>query len=133
MPGHGPARIGARSGRRTRARTKGYGVQLGRRRHATAVAVAVIGGLLGPFGPAAVAAPVTPAATAADRAGDTGLPAVWPRPQSVEASGRAVTLGTEVTLLPAPEADPYAVDALRGSCATPAYARCTTPCPAGGR
>lgn len=114
MPGHGPARIGARSGRRTRARTKGYGVQLGRRRHATAVAVAVIGGLLGPFGPAAVAAPVTPAATAADRTGDTGMPAVWPRPQSVEASGRAVTLGTEVTLLPAPEADPYAVDALRG-------------------
>ncbi|MFJ8444809.1 beta-N-acetylglucosaminidase domain-containing protein [[Kitasatospora] papulosa] len=88
-------------------------MQLGRRRHATAVAVAVIGGLLGPFGPAAVAAPVTPAATASDRTGDTGLPAVWPRPQSVEASGRAVTLGTEVTLLPDPEADPYAVEALR--------------------
>ncbi len=94
-------------------RTKGYGVQLGRRRHATAVAVAVIGGLLGPFVPAAVAAPVTPAATAADRTGDTPLPPVWPRPQSAEASGRAVTLGTEVTLLPGPEADPYAVEALR--------------------
>ncbi|MDF6021113.1 beta-N-acetylglucosaminidase domain-containing protein [Streptomyces sp. JH34] len=88
-------------------------MQLGRRRHATAVAVAVIGGLLGPFAPAAVAAPVTPSATAADRTEDTRLPAVWPRPQSVEASGRAVTLGTEVTLLADADADPYAVEALR--------------------
>ncbi|MGW0787386.1 beta-N-acetylglucosaminidase domain-containing protein [Streptomyces sp. NPDC002911] len=88
-------------------------MQLGRRRHATAVAVAVIGGLLGPFAPAAVAAPVAPAATAEDRAGDTLLPAVWPRPQSVKASGQAVALGAEVTLLADAEADPYAVQALR--------------------
>ncbi|KPC84926.1 beta-N-acetylglucosaminidase domain-containing protein [Streptomyces sp. NRRL S-4] len=91
-------------------------MKLGRRRHATAVAVAVIGGLLGPVAPAAVAAPATPAgpaATAADRADGGRLPAVWPRPQSVEASGQAVTLGAEVTLLAGPEADPYAVEALR--------------------
>ncbi|WP_250286801.1 beta-N-acetylglucosaminidase domain-containing protein [Streptomyces atroolivaceus] len=91
-------------------------MQLGRRRHATAVAVAVIGGLLGPFVPAAVAAPVTPAgpvATTPDRAGDARLPDVWPRPQSIKASGQAVALGTEVTLLAGPEADPYAVESLR--------------------
>ncbi|WP_405694817.1 beta-N-acetylglucosaminidase domain-containing protein [Streptomyces sp. NBC_01185] len=94
-------------------------MQLGRRRHATAVAVAVIGGLLGPFGPAAVAAPVNPsgpAATSPDHTDDTAdarLPAVWPRPQSVEASGRSVPLGSEVTLLADAQADPYAVDALR--------------------
>ncbi|MER5556057.1 beta-N-acetylglucosaminidase domain-containing protein [Streptomyces sp. NPDC002793] len=88
-------------------------MQLGRRRHATAVAVAVIGGLLGPLAPAAVAAPVTPAATAEDRVGDTPLPAVWPRPQSIEATGRAVALGTEATLVADAAADPYAVEALR--------------------
>ncbi|MFJ8883904.1 beta-N-acetylglucosaminidase domain-containing protein [Streptomyces sp. NPDC102402] len=91
-------------------------MQLGRRRHATAVAVAVIGGLLGPFAPAAVAAPVTPggpAATSTDRAYDARLPAVWPRPQSLEPSGRSVPLGSEVTLLADARADPYAVDALR--------------------
>ncbi|MEU1483555.1 beta-N-acetylglucosaminidase domain-containing protein [Streptomyces sp. NPDC005752] len=91
-------------------------MRLGRRRHATAVAVAVIGGLLGPVAPAAVAAPaapVGPAATTADRTGESRLPSVWPRPQSIEASGEAVPLGTEVTLLADPQADPYAVEALR--------------------
>ncbi|MFE9723556.1 beta-N-acetylglucosaminidase domain-containing protein [Streptomyces sp. NPDC005794] len=88
-------------------------MQLGRRRHATAVAVAVIGGLLGPFAPAAVAAPVPPATTAEDRADDARPPAVWPRPQSVKASGQSVALGTEVTLLADAKADPYAVEALR--------------------
>ncbi|HWU09427.1 MAG TPA: beta-N-acetylglucosaminidase domain-containing protein, partial [Streptomyces sp.] len=91
-------------------------MQLGRRRHAAAVAVAVIGGLIGPFAPAAVAAPVPsagPAATMPDRTEDARLPAVWPRPQSIDASGQAVTLGTEVTLLADTEADPYAVEALR--------------------
>lgn len=77
------------------------------------MAVAVIGGLLGPFAPAAAADPVTPAATAADRVGDTRLPAVWPRPQSVRPSGHDVALGSEVTLLADPEADPYAVESLR--------------------
>ncbi|MFI2782906.1 beta-N-acetylglucosaminidase domain-containing protein [Streptomyces sp. ALB3] len=91
-------------------------MQLGRGGRATAVAVAVIGGLLGPFVPAAVAAPVTPVGPAAatpDRVGGTQLPAVWPRPQSVRASGTAVALGTEVTLLAEAQADPYAVEALR--------------------
>ncbi|WP_203186269.1 beta-N-acetylglucosaminidase domain-containing protein [Streptomyces pratensis] len=91
-------------------------MQLGRRRHVTAVAVAVIGGLLSSFAPAAVAAPVAPdgpAATTPDRAGDAQLPSVWPRPQSVKASGQAVTLGTEVTLLADAGADPYAVESLR--------------------
>ncbi|MEU5654513.1 beta-N-acetylglucosaminidase domain-containing protein [Streptomyces sp. NPDC047737] len=89
-------------------------MQLGRRRHATALAVAVVGGLLGPFVPAAaVAAPVTPAAATQDRADASGLPAVWPRPQSVKASGHSVALGSEVTLLTGAGADPYAVDSLR--------------------
>ncbi|MFE9824772.1 beta-N-acetylglucosaminidase domain-containing protein [Streptomyces sp. NPDC005791] len=88
-------------------------MQLGRRTHATAVAVTVIGGLLGPFAPAVVAAPAVPAVTAEERAGDTRLPAVWPRPQSVKASGQAVALGGEVTLLADAAADPYTVQALR--------------------
>ncbi|MFE3519368.1 beta-N-acetylglucosaminidase domain-containing protein [Streptomyces sp. NPDC059166] len=91
-------------------------MQLRRRRQATAVAVAVIGGLLGPVAPAAVAAPVAPAGSAAataDRADDGRIPSVWPRPQSMRTSGRPVGLGTEVTLLTGPRADPYAVDALR--------------------
>ncbi|KQX78994.1 beta-N-acetylglucosaminidase domain-containing protein [Streptomyces clavifer] len=90
-------------------------MQLGRRRHATAMAVAVIGGLLGPFAPAAVAAPVvpgTPAAATPDRTDGTPLPAVWPRPQTIKASGQSVQLGTEVTVLAGADADPYAVDAL---------------------
>ncbi|MFE2018361.1 beta-N-acetylglucosaminidase domain-containing protein [Streptomyces sp. NPDC059499] len=91
-------------------------MQFGRRRRATAVAVAVIGGLLGPVAPAAVAAPVvpgTPAATTPDRADGTQLPSVWPRPQAIKASGRAVPLGTEVTLLADADADRYAVAELR--------------------
>lgn len=91
-------------------------MRLGRRRHATAVAVAVIGGLLSPFAPAAAAAPAPPdgaAATRTDRTGDERLPAVWPRPQSLKASGQSVPLGSEVTLLADAQADPYAVDALR--------------------
>ncbi len=62
-------------------------MRFGRRKQATAVAVAVIGGLLSPFAPAATAAPAAPgnppatvrptAPTARSR------PAVWPRPQSI--------------------------------------------------
>ncbi|MFJ8859780.1 beta-N-acetylglucosaminidase domain-containing protein [Streptomyces sp. NPDC102451] len=92
-------------------------MRFGRGKHAAAVAVAVVGGLLGPFAPAALAAPVSPSGPAAatrDRTGDARLPAVWPRPQSFKASGHAVALGTEVTLLADATADPYAVDALRG-------------------
>ncbi|GAA2800407.1 beta-N-acetylglucosaminidase domain-containing protein [Streptomyces showdoensis] len=96
-----------------------------RRRTATAVAVAVIGGLLGGGavpGPAQAAprAPVAPAPPAplappftAPTAGAAALPSVWPRPQSLTATGGAVALGAEVTLLTAPDADPYAVAALR--------------------
>ncbi|MEU6976630.1 beta-N-acetylglucosaminidase domain-containing protein [Streptomyces sp. NPDC046371] len=97
-----------------------------RRRTATAVAVAVIGGLLGVGVPGpAQAAPDTPVApappataaptarTAGPNAPTAGPPSVWPRPQSLTAAGEAVALGPEVTLLAAPDADPYAVAALR--------------------
>ncbi|MFD7976175.1 beta-N-acetylglucosaminidase domain-containing protein [Streptomyces sp. NPDC059071] len=83
-----------------------------RKRTATAVAAAVIGGLLGGAVPGvAHAAPVSPVATP-DRQ-PAAVPPVWPRPQSLTAAGEAVPLGTEVTVLTAPEADPYAVTALR--------------------
>ncbi|MER6994946.1 beta-N-acetylglucosaminidase domain-containing protein [Streptomyces sp. NPDC000410] len=85
---------------------------------ATAVAVAVIGGLLG-TAPGAVAAPGVPGAPAAtadtvpDREGDATPPAVWPRPQSLKAAGGSVRLGADVTLIAAPGADPYAVESVR--------------------
>ncbi|WP_411069414.1 beta-N-acetylglucosaminidase domain-containing protein [Streptomyces sp. cmx-4-25] len=110
------------------------------RRTATAVAAAVIGGLLGGFPGAAQAlpgapsaptpsrAPATPAAPVPPPAGSPGsplspagagraparVPAVWPRPQSLTGSGPSVRLGDEVTLLADADADPYALDALRG-------------------
>ncbi|MGW4703149.1 beta-N-acetylglucosaminidase domain-containing protein, partial [Streptomyces sp. NPDC004285] len=40
-------------------------------------------------------------------------PAVWPRPQSLTASGSSVRLGDEVTLLADTDADPYALAELR--------------------
>ncbi|MFJ9826069.1 beta-N-acetylglucosaminidase domain-containing protein [Streptomyces sp. NPDC101160] len=87
------------------------------KRTATAVAVAVIGGLLGGVVPGgAYAAPGAPSpATVPDlQPAADATPAVWPRPQSLTATGGpGVTLGTEVTLLAAPDADPYAVGALR--------------------
>ncbi|MFF0748821.1 beta-N-acetylglucosaminidase domain-containing protein [Streptomyces sp. NPDC004267] len=93
------------------------------KRTATAVAVAVIGGLLGggvpgsayaaPGAPSPTAPPVTLPDRQPDDAG-AALPAVWPRPQSLTATGGpGVPLGAEVTLLAAPDADPYAVGALR--------------------
>ncbi|MEU1124301.1 beta-N-acetylglucosaminidase domain-containing protein [Streptomyces sp. NPDC005899] len=88
-------------------------MRFGRRRHTTALAVAVIGGLLGPFAPAVAAAPPIPGVTGVGRAAPAPAPAVWPRPQSIEASGRPVRLGTEVTVLADAGADPYACDALR--------------------
>lgn len=90
-------------------------MRLRRRRHATAVAVAVLGGLLSAVAPAAVAAPSSPGApavTTADR-DDDAPPAVWPRPQSIKVSGSSVPLSGEVTLLAGEGADPYAVEALR--------------------
>ncbi|WP_405799375.1 beta-N-acetylglucosaminidase domain-containing protein [Streptomyces sp. NBC_01506] len=93
-----------------------------RRRTATAVAVAVIGGLLG-TAPGATAAPPDPGSPAAttpdgegagEREGEGGsaLPEVWPRPQSIKAGGEAVALGDEVTVVAPGDADPYAVAAL---------------------
>ncbi|MEV6548103.1 beta-N-acetylglucosaminidase domain-containing protein [Streptomyces sp. NPDC051597] len=97
-------------------------MQFGRGKRAAAVAVAVIGGLLG-AAPGALAAPADPPApeqptaegastgTAREAARD-GTPAVWPRPQSVRHAGPALRLGSEAVLLADPDADPYAVAAL---------------------
>ncbi|MET9378934.1 beta-N-acetylglucosaminidase domain-containing protein [Streptomyces sp. NPDC002992] len=87
-------------------------MHLGRRkRTATAVAAAVIGGLLGGAVPGlAQAAPVSPV-TVPDEQG--AAPSVWPRPQSAKTTGPSVPLGDEVTLLTDADADPYAVAALR--------------------
>ncbi|MET8740064.1 beta-N-acetylglucosaminidase domain-containing protein [Streptomyces sp. NPDC004728] len=91
-------------------------MRLRRGKQAAAIAVAVLGGLLSTGTPAAVAAPSapgSPAVTTPDRADDGGLPAVWPRPQSIEAAGTSVPLSAEVTLVADAHADPYAVDTLR--------------------
>ncbi|NEE24268.1 hypothetical protein G3M53_02145, partial [Streptomyces sp. SID7982] len=96
-------------------------MRIGRRRQATAVAAAVIGGLLGSVSvaPSAVAAPAAPSdpgrpvADTADRADATRTPSVWPRPQSMRTTGPAVPLGSEATLVAAPDADPYAVEQAR--------------------
>lgn len=91
-------------------------MRLRHRKHATAVAVAVLGGLLSSGTPAAFAAPSdpgSPAVTTPDRTDEDALPTVWPRPQTIKASGTAVPLSTEVTLVAGAHADPYAVDAAR--------------------
>ncbi|WP_328581992.1 beta-N-acetylglucosaminidase domain-containing protein [Streptomyces sp. NBC_00370] len=91
-------------------------MQLGRRkRTATAVAVAVIGGLLGaaPEASAAPHDPGSPAATTPDRDAAPGVPAVWPKPQTIRAAGQAVPLGDEVAVVAAADADPYAVEAVK--------------------
>ncbi|POX38387.1 hyaluronidase [Streptomyces sp. Ru73] len=78
----------------------------------TALAAAVIGGLLGGV-PAAQAAPDEPATGAPDRPADAApTPAVWPRPQSLRTLGTAVPLGTAVTVVSPEDTDPYAVEAL---------------------
>ncbi|MFF0286438.1 beta-N-acetylglucosaminidase domain-containing protein [Streptomyces sp. NPDC005262] len=91
-------------------------MRLRHRKHATAVAVAVLGGLLSTGTPAAFAAPsdpASPAVTTPDRTDEDALPTVWPRPQAIKASGTSVPLSTEVTLVAGAHADPYAVDAAR--------------------
>ncbi|WP_392874957.1 beta-N-acetylglucosaminidase domain-containing protein [Streptomyces sp. LN499] len=91
-------------------------MRLRHRKHATAVAVAVLGGLLSTGTPAAFAAPSepgSPAVTTPDRTDEDALPTVWPRPQTIKAAGAAVPLSTEVTLVAGAHADPYAVDAAR--------------------
>ncbi|MET9319008.1 beta-N-acetylglucosaminidase domain-containing protein [Streptomyces sp. NPDC003038] len=111
------------------------------RKRATAVAVAVIGTLLGgaaasgpPGALTAPSAPVNPAPDPAAGAAPQPLldprsdpprttaegPAVWPRPQSMTADpAREVPLGAEAVLVAPSDADPYAVqvvrDALRGA------------------
>ncbi|MFE0682594.1 beta-N-acetylglucosaminidase domain-containing protein [Streptomyces sp. NPDC058961] len=84
-------------------------MHVGRGRTVTALAVALIGGLIG-SAPGALATP-GPAHTALDDpALDAGPPpAVWPRPQSMRAAGSAVPLGGEAVLLADPDSDPYAV------------------------
>ncbi|MFI0715375.1 beta-N-acetylglucosaminidase domain-containing protein [Streptomyces inhibens] len=83
----------------------------------TALAAAVIGGLLGGV-PSAQAAPADPAIGTPDQpdrpAGAGQMPAVWPRPQSMQELGGAVPLGDEAALVAAPDTDPYALDVLRG-------------------
>ncbi|MFE9254637.1 beta-N-acetylglucosaminidase domain-containing protein [Streptomyces sp. NPDC006879] len=82
-----------------------------------AVAMAVIGGLAvgGPVGAsAAIAAAVTAPVTQPDRPVGP-LPTVWPRPQSLTATGHNVPLGAEATLVVPAGADPYAADALRSA------------------
>ncbi|KEF19080.1 hyaluronidase [Streptomyces rimosus] len=113
----GPTSIGTGSiGRlgsvRARARTRVAG--------ATALAAAVIGGLLAGTVPAH-AAPADPVVGTPDLPGQNDgrttsagqLPAVWPRPQSMRAGGTAVRLGDEAAIVAAPDADPYALEALR--------------------
>ncbi|MFD0021977.1 beta-N-acetylglucosaminidase domain-containing protein [Streptomyces sp. NPDC058382] len=91
-------------------------MQLRRRKHAAAVAVAVLGGLLSAGAPSAFAAPPVPdkpAAGTPDRTAGATPPSVWPRPQSIRSAGSAVPLSGEVTLVTDAKADPYAVTALR--------------------
>ncbi|WP_037774636.1 beta-N-acetylglucosaminidase domain-containing protein, partial [Streptomyces pristinaespiralis] len=88
-----------------------------RRRTAAAVAVAVIGGLLGGAGTAHGATarpqePGSPSGAAQDPEGTAATPSVWPRPQSLRTRGEAVRLGDEVTVVADPAADPYAVELL---------------------
>ncbi|MFF6995074.1 beta-N-acetylglucosaminidase domain-containing protein [Streptomyces sp. NPDC008313] len=102
-------------------------MELRRRKRAAAVAFAVVASALGTV--PAVAAPHRAPASAGDReAAGTGVPAVWPRPQSLRAAGGTVAVTDEVVLVldAAPTTapgvtptatgaapDPYALDALR--------------------
>ncbi|MEU6127076.1 hypothetical protein ABZ831_35020, partial [Streptomyces sp. NPDC047123] len=79
--------------------------------------------------------------TTASRTGEAGPPAVWPRPQSIEAAGGAVPVGDDVVLVaPDPgteDADPYALTALRTLLHDAGARHVTTvrdgdPLPAGG-
>ncbi|MER6309100.1 hypothetical protein, partial [Streptomyces sp. NPDC001657] len=83
----------------------------------TALAAAVIGGLLGGV-PSAQAAPADPAVGSPDQpdrpAGAGQLPAVWPRPQSLRELGDPVPLGDAAVVVAAPDTDPYALDVVRG-------------------
>ncbi|MFK4064703.1 beta-N-acetylglucosaminidase domain-containing protein [Streptomyces sp. NPDC029674] len=124
-------------------------MQLRRRKGAAAIAVAVIAGTLG-GAPGALAAPGAPGrpgvpATSPDddakagRKSDSGLPSVWPRPQSMSAAGTTVTVGDDVVLVTADgaDSDPYALEALRALLRDAGARRITEardgdPLPAGG-
>ncbi|MGW7262962.1 beta-N-acetylglucosaminidase domain-containing protein [Streptomyces sp. NPDC054842] len=73
------------------------------------LALVLAAGALGVV-PGAVAGPAHAAADAPDSGAP---PAVWPRPQSLEAGGTAVAVTGEVVLVADAAADPYALDALR--------------------
>lgn len=85
-----------------------------RRAGATVLAAALLGALLGGGAEAlATPRPDGTAASAPDRESDSGLPPVWPRPQSSRALGASVPVGDQVTLMADSGTDPYALDALR--------------------
>ncbi|MDK1474431.1 beta-N-acetylglucosaminidase domain-containing protein [Streptomyces sp. 549] len=90
----------------------------GRRAGATALVAAVVGGLLG-GAPVAQAAPqpdgTSPAATRDDRDADAALPAVWPRPQSMQRGGAAVRVTPEAVLVAERGTDADALVALRSA------------------
>ncbi|WP_447037476.1 beta-N-acetylglucosaminidase domain-containing protein [Streptomyces sp. DSM 118878] len=107
-------------------------MQLRRRQSAAAIAIAVIAGALG-GAPGALAAPgvpgtpatspdASPGSDGGDRVAEPKLPPVWPRPQTMDPAGNAVTVGDEVVLVTAAAdgarseragSDPYALKALR--------------------
>ncbi|HET6858640.1 MAG TPA: beta-N-acetylglucosaminidase domain-containing protein [Streptomyces sp.] len=90
-------------------------MQLGGRRGATAVAMAVMSGLLGGAHGAFAAPqpdPGTRPAAAGDRESDAALPPVWPRPQTMRAAGRAVPVGRDAVIVADRDADPHALRAL---------------------
>ncbi|MEV4949240.1 beta-N-acetylglucosaminidase domain-containing protein [Streptomyces sp. NPDC053755] len=106
-------------------------MHLGRRkRTASAVAAAVIGGLLGGGLPGLAQAMPVPPVTVPDA--QRAAPSVWPRPQSLKDTGAAVPLGAEVTLLTDAEADPYALAALREVLRTAGVRTVHTSLPGGG-
>ncbi|GAA2389562.1 hypothetical protein GCM10010420_11610 [Streptomyces glaucosporus] len=92
-----------------------------RRTGATALVAAVLGGLLS-GAPGAHAAPPAPdtangRAPAADgreeHTAQDGVPAVWPRPQSLRERGAPVPVGDEATVIADGDADPHALDVVR--------------------
>ncbi|WP_346776484.1 beta-N-acetylglucosaminidase domain-containing protein [Streptomyces sp. HNM0574] len=91
-----------------------------RRAGATAVAAAFIGGLLSGAPAAQAAPPPAPDGAAAnapeeDTGTASGLPSVWPRPQSIRAQGAFVPVGREVTLVADADADEAALEVLRSA------------------
>ncbi len=85
-----------------------------RRAGVTVLAAALLGGLLGGSSDAlAEPRPDGTATSVPDREGESGLPPVWPRPQTSRALGAYVPVGDQVTLMADNGTDPYAIDALR--------------------